>query len=203
MGFYEKEIIRAVQQAVDLGKIEMKNLSYDDLKVINLANVYIKLENTQYGRNYILDIKNEEVTKEYLSVWKTYPIGHFLPKDYRKDVKDFLGNNPYYSLYYRTTNKKYIAIVRLLVEMADDDLTVEEKDAIAKDYHELTINGKSFSIIKIVEDTDDRSGWVTHENTIHFYRNTIEVEEDENDLEDADENNNSDEITEDEINLLF
>ena len=158
MKIYNKEIIKNLQHAINKNNFTMvtfKDYSFITPPYIQIAELKIQLNvNASTGeREPIIHINNSDITSAYIKEWRQTAPGKFFISDYRNDNKDFIGNTLYHEISYITDNHiKFKALVRLLNEITNYELTEEDKNEYIKLYGDIKIDNKYFSIIKIYPD---------------------------------------------------
>lgn len=158
MKIYNKEIIKNLQHAINKNNFTMvtfKDYSFITPPYIQIAELKIQLNvNASTGeREPIIHINNSDITSAYIKEWRQTAPGKFFISDYRNDNKDFIGNTLYHEISYITDNNiKFKALVRLLNEITNYELTEEDKNEYIKLYGDIKIDNKYFSIIKIYPD---------------------------------------------------
>ena len=81
-------------------------------------------------------------------------------KDYKKDTRDFIGNTLYHEITFVLNGEQVKVLIRLLNEITDTTLSDSEKNELIKQYGDITIDDKYFSIIKIIKD-NQRNSWAS------------------------------------------
>ena len=81
-------------------------------------------------------------------------------KDYKKDARDFIGNTLYHEITFVLNGERVRVLIRLLNEITDTALPDSEKDELIKQYGDITIDNKYFSIIKIIKD-NPKNSWAS------------------------------------------
>ena len=149
-----------------------------------------------------LHIANYTLDSSYYRIWKAFPPGKYLIKDYRKQVKNKDGLCPYQIVRWTSDdNQRLRAIVRELLEEDKDDIDV-------------TIDGANYKVIKIVDEDEIEEGWLTFEGPVRDIENTptliynAPVSNDEEDVDEVEvitEDKSSDDKPEEssKINTLF
>lgn len=164
MKLYSKETIQSIQAVINTAKFDVKTYNnYDFLlgKTINSADIKVRflIDPSTERRDAYLITDNTDLTSAYISEWKTTAIGKFMIKDFKKDRRDFIGNSLYHLLSITVSQEPLHILVRLLDDIAMPDITEEDKENLIKTYGDLTIDGKYFSIIKIMRNVDHLISW--------------------------------------------
>ncbi len=158
---YDSKLIKFLQNEIDNGRIKMINVKeYTFMEpFFNSGELILRCyKNYENDKCVVLTIK-EGITTDYVKYWKyETPAGKFLMSDYKHETKDFIGNNVYYEVKYKINNIKIKALVRLLVEITDIELTSSEKEEYIEKYGDLLIDNKYFSLIKLCLD-DENYNW--------------------------------------------
>lgn len=201
MKIYTKALINAIQTIINSGNIELTTYKeYTDFfNVIQSLNIRLeRRDDISTGRRDVWTILNDpDITTEFFKDWKTTAVGKFFVKDYKKDIKDFLGNTLYHKLTLTIDNKKVIILVRLLNEITNNELPEIEKNELIENYGDITIDGKYFSIIKItnVTNCETWAGWdmykskdifTTSNNSLEMSNSYIEEVSDEDNDKNSD-----------------
>ena len=158
MNLYIKTVIKDIQAAIHRGDydvIDFKEYNHTFLgETDSLYSNGIRLRlNTAANNVRLVDmvINDTCIGHNYLSEWKDTPVGKFLSKDYKKNVKDINDNIIYHYINYKTLyNLEYTAIIRELVELSTDMDENTIKDYISK-YGDICIDNTYYSVIKIWE----------------------------------------------------
>ena len=174
MKLYNSQVIKHLQYAIKNKNIKMnvfKDYSFLTNKItcgeITLHGYF----DTSLNRNAIeLIIYNTDIGSDYFKKWDTTAVGKFLIKDFKKDRRDFMNNILYYEVYYSFNNIKYKAIIRLLNEISDPDISEADKTLLIKEYGDIKIDDRYFSVIKVCFD-DDRTTWALPDKFILSERN--------------------------------
>lgn len=99
-------------------------------------------------------ISNYNIDGSYIRIWRAFPPGKYLIKDYRKQVKNADGLCPYQIVHWTSSdNQRLRAIVRELLAGDKDDIDV-------------TIDHANYKVIKIVDEDEVESGWMTFESAV-------------------------------------
>ena len=114
-------------------------------------------------RDGALVTTSTSIDHEYISVWKTYAPGHFLIRDWKKEIRDKNGNSPYYVVHYSHGPKQMRAHLRRLIEVEENTISETGKRRMMNDYADLTIDGIHYAIIKICNE-ESSYGWITQES---------------------------------------
>lgn len=159
MELYSKELIKAIQIAIQLEKYEL--ISYDTYDKTILGDTNAILSNGikllfKYNRTkdkWDKEIVTRDVTigKKYISEWKETAIGKFLAKDWTNNVKDLFGNIIYNRFTCRLENGLLLhGIVRQLTELNNGLDNISDY----KKYADLKIGDFYYSVIKVWLDSD-------------------------------------------------
>ena len=206
MKIYPQNLVKSIQTIIDSGKVEISTFnSYDEfIPEINSCEIHIKFtKNSKGDREPIIMVNNSDITSQFINSWRTSAPGKFMCKDYRKDIKDFIGNTLYHVVKFTLDGVKMQMLVRLLTEITAEDCTESDRKELINEYGDLSISGKIFSIIKIMPD-DGRNGWncwdryKSRDNNyiINLYEtNSAYIDEanDDNDNNECDEDSNESE----------
>ena len=157
MKLYPNALIQAIQTVINTGKIEIE--TYKDYSFFTLLNsLEIKLkpyyDSYRNRQDCMIEINNSDVTSQFIKDWKSTSVGKFFRKDYINDKRDFIGNTLYHCISLTIGETKIKVLVRLLNEITEDDIKESDKNDLIKTYGDLLIDGKYFSIIKIIDDND-------------------------------------------------
>ena len=156
MRVYQKEVLDDMQQHIDNGTATWERQEYGFLKQLDSAGIRIQLYvdkklDIPMGE---LHIANYTLDSSYYRIWKAFPPGKYLIKDYRKQVKNKDGLCPYQIVKWTSSdNQRLRAIVRELLEEDRDDIDV-------------TIDGANYKVIKIVDEDEIEEGWLTFEGPV-------------------------------------
>lgn len=161
---YKKETNELIENSLKTKLSELERLSsYDEMNHINFAHVKIVFAESGGRKDAILHFINTPSNPDYLKIFKTFSIGKFLIKDYRKDVRDSSGNIPYYSVKFDYDGNPVKALLREIIE--------DDSDLISR-YSDVVVNDKHYSVLKITQDNDvwtSDDGYkivdISHENT--------------------------------------
>lgn len=185
MNIYKKETNALIENSLKTNLSELVNVdSYNEFKNINFAFIKITLSESGCCRDGMINFMSTPSTPDYLKIFKTYSIGKFLIKDYRKDTKDSNGNIPYYIVKFDYKGNPVKALLR---EIFEDDSDLKSK------YSDVIVNDKRYTVIKITKDcnswlSDDgyRIVNIAHENTpgdIYLDRMFSEEKKEETEIE--------------------
>lgn len=159
MKIYNKEIIKSLQNAIN--KTQFNMVTFQDysfmMPYIQIAEIKLQLfvDPSTDKRQAMMIIYNSDINSEYIKEWKTTAPGKFIINDYKSDNRDFIGNTLYHEVSYKNENNiKYKAIVRLLNEITNTEISEEDKQEYIKLYGDIKIDNKYFSVIKIYLDDD-------------------------------------------------
>lgn len=156
---YPIQMIKALQNAINNGNVELISTykDYSFLKPsITCSSLILRCTETNGKSDIILTLPTA-ATKEYIRQWKgESAAGHFLIKDYKKQI--FNDDNTLYTkIVYTVDNVKYKALLRNLIEINDDSILDEDKDALITMFADITINDNVYSIIKILPYNNNNS----------------------------------------------
>ena len=118
---------------------------------IKIAELKLKFVMTDDKRDVEVFISNSDINGTYIKEWKKTAAGNFLVKDFKNDNRDFIGNTLYHELEFFdiVTRENFKVILRLLNEITYITLSEEEKEELIKQYGEIKIDNRYFSVIKI------------------------------------------------------
>ena len=186
----KKDLIKEIQQCIDNDKFKITHLeTYDPINKIETSDIILNLITEPNGRrDVIMEISDIDIDSKYISNWKKTPLGKFLIKDWKKDIKDRNGNIPYYCLEIVYKNSHLKILIRNLIEVNEcaSDKNSEQIEMLKNAYNDLILDNNIFSIIKIIDD-EDGSSWKTKdkyfklekESKIIDFSSIIETEEEE------------------------
>lgn len=159
---YKSSVIKDLQNAINTGQCIIK--PYKNYDFINSGfrscGIFMRfIPNTSTGFLEKYMSLPDELTNELYKIWKEFPIYKFIYKDVRKDTRDFVENTPYSYVKYQVNDKTYYALIRKLVEVTSDELTEEEKIEFIKEYCDIMIDSRYYSVIKICCTSDEIPSW--------------------------------------------
>ena len=160
---YEDKIVDVLHTALVTKMSELVNVNYPEDFKLNIANIKIALLIDKGRRDGSLVTTSTSIDHEYISVWKTYAPGHFLIRDWKKEIRDKNGNSPYYVVHYSHGPNKMKALLRRLIEVEENTISETRKRRMMNDYADLTIDGIHYAIIKICNE-ESSYGWITQES---------------------------------------
>ena len=160
---YEDKIVDVLHTALVTKMSELVNVNYPEDFKLNIANIKIVLLIDKGRRDGALVTTSTSIDHEYISVWKTYAPGHFLIRDWKKEIRDKNGNSPYYVVHYSHGPNKMKALLRRLIEVEENTISETRKRRMMNDYADLTIDGIHYAIIKICNEGSSY-GWITQES---------------------------------------
>lgn len=160
---YDDKIVDVLHTALVTKMSELVNVNYPEDFKLNIANIKIVLLIDKGRRDGALVTTSTSIDHEYISVWKTYAPGHFLIRDWKKEIRDKNGNSPYYVVHYSHGPNKMKALLRRLIEVEENTISETGKRRMMNDYADLTINGIHYAIIKICNE-ESAYGWITPES---------------------------------------
>lgn len=162
---YDDKIVDVLHTALVTKMSELVNVNYPENFKLNIANIKIVLliDDKSGRRDGMLVTTSTSIDHEYISVWKTYAPGHFLIRDWKKEIRDKNGNSPYYVVHYSHGGNKMKALLRRLIEVEENTISETEKKRMMNDYADLTIDGIHYAIIKICNE-ETAYGWITPES---------------------------------------
>lgn len=161
---YEEKIVDVLHTALVTKMSEPENMDYPEHFKLNIANVKIELLIENNGRREgMLITTATNIGHEYISVWKSYAPGHFLIRDWKKEIRDKNGNSPYYVVHYLHGGKKMKALLRRLIEVEEKTIPETDRKRMLNDYADLTVDGIQYAIIKICNE-ETAYGWMTPES---------------------------------------
>ena len=160
---YDDKIVDVLHTALVTKMSELVNVNYPENFKLNIANIKIVLLIDKGRRDGMLVTTSTNINNEYISVWKTYAPGHFLIRDWKKEIRDKNGNSPYYVVHYSHGANKMKALLRRLIEVEENTISETEKKRMMNDYADLTIDGIHYAIIKICNE-ESAYGWITPES---------------------------------------
>lgn len=160
---YDDKIVDVLHTALVTKMSELVNVNYPEDFKLNIANIKIVLLIDKGRRDGALVTTSTSVDHEYISVWKTYAPGHFLIRDWKKEIRDKNGNSPYYVVHYSHGPNKMKALLRRLIEVEENTISETDKKRMMNDYADLTIDGIHYAIIKICNE-ESAYGWITPES---------------------------------------
>ena len=160
---YEDKIVDVLHTALVTKMSELVNVNYPEDFKLNIANIKIVLLIDKGRRDGALVTTSTSIDHEYISVWKTYAPGHFLIRDWKKEIRDKNGNSPYYVVHYSHGSNKMKALLRRLIEVEENTISETGKRRMMNDYADLTIDGIHYAIIKICNE-ESSYGWITQES---------------------------------------
>lgn len=197
---YSNSLIKTIQNTINSGKAKVEAYKEYNEFFGYISSMQLLMQARQYPdgkRESILNIQNSDISTAFIKEWKQTATGKFLPKDFKKDNKDFLGNTLYHKLTLTLNNIPVRILIRLLNEVSDETISEADKQEYIKLYGDITIDGKYFSIIKI-EDIDKYDGWssrdkwrnldisisdTTYESNVYI-EETQDFDDDSNDIDD-------------------
>lgn len=205
MKIYSSNLIKSIQSVIDSTKFQMRTFhEYDFMSTLNSADLILRFIKNSDGKNdCLLVIKNSDIPSKFINEWRETAPGKFCSKDYKQNKRDFIGNTLYHELTFELNHEKIKVLIRLLDEISMPDITDTYKDELINKYGDITIDGKYFSIIKIMIDSE-KYDWgyrdiftsINLMSDTDFYDNMYtdnQEETDNNDIEDiADETESSD-----------
>ena len=160
---YDDKIVDVLHTALVTKMSELVNVNYPENFKLNIANIKIVLLIDKGRRDGMLVTTSTNINNEYISVWKTYAPGHFLIRDWKKEIRDKNGNSPYYVVHYSHGPNKMKALLRRLIEVEEKTISETGKRRMMNDYADLTIDGIHYAIIKICNE-ESAYGWITPES---------------------------------------
>ena len=160
---YDDKIVDVLHTALVTKMSELVNVNYPENFKLNIANIKIVLLIDKGRRDGMLVTTSTNINNEYISVWKTYAPGHFLIRDWKKEIRDKNGNSPYYVVHYSHGPNKMKALLRRLIEVEENTISETDKKRMMNDYADLTIDGIHYAIIKICNE-ESSYGWITQES---------------------------------------
>lgn len=204
MKIYNSSLIKSIQDVINSTRFKMTTFhEYDFMDTLNTAEILIKytVDASTGKRSCILVINNSDISSKFVAEWYQTAGAKFSPKDYKKDRRDFIGNTLYHELKFELNGEKIKVLVRLLDEITDPNISNSEKNDYIKNYGDITIDNKYFSVIKITKD-DGIYNWGSYD--IYKSRDTFidsEMFESSSYIEEAEENNDNDieDITDDSL----
>ena len=189
---YSIKLIKALQNAIDSNNVQsIKNYkNYSDFTRYGLISggISMTFADTDTRHEVIMHLSSF-ITSEYVKQWRSETsAGKFIIKDYKKQRKDDLDNSLYSKIIYSVNNQQYKALLRLLIEIQDPNLSEIDKETYIEGFADITINDKVYSIIKI-EPNDDTDKWIhkddncklkieqpIYEDVVDNYRTTVTPE---------------------------
>lgn len=160
---YDDKIVDVLHTALVTKMSTLVNVNYPKDFKLNIANIKIVLLIDKDRRIGELVTTSKSIDHEYISVWKTYAPGHFLIRDWKKEMRDKNGNSPYYVVHYSHGPNKMKALLRRLIEVEENTISESGKRRMMNDYADLTIDGIHYAIIKICNE-ESAYGWITPES---------------------------------------
>ena len=160
---YDDKIVDVLHTALVTKMSELINVNYPKDFKLNIANIKIVLLIDKGRRDGALVTTSTSIDHEYISVWKTYAPGHFLIRDWKKEIRDKKGNSPYYVVHYSHGPNKMKALLRRLIEVEENTISETGKRRMMNDYADLSIDGIHYAIIKICNE-ESSYGWITQES---------------------------------------
>ena len=160
---YDDKIVDVLHTALVTKMSTLVNVNYPENFKLNIANIKIVLLIDKGRRDGMLVTTSTNINNEYISVWKTYAPGHFLIRDWKKEIRDKNGNSPYYVVHYSHGPNKMKALLRRLIEVEENTISETGKRRMMNDYADLTIDGIHYAIIKICNE-ESAYGWITPES---------------------------------------
>ena len=161
---YDDKIVDVLHTALVTKMSTLVNVNYPENFNLNIANIKIVLLIDKDRRIGELVTTSKSIDHEYISVWKTYAPGHFLIRDWKKEIRDKNGNSPYYVVHYSHGGNKMKALLRRLIEVEENTISETGKRRMMNDYADLTIDGIHYAIIKICNE-ETAYGWITPESS--------------------------------------
>ena len=151
---YSPALIKEMQEQINAAAIQMQTYKdYTFLKRINTCDISIHFtEDPSTGvKDYVMFLK-PEMDKVFLGKWKSQTAaGYFLPTDFKKDNRDFIGNTLYHKVQFTSNKRKYKVLVRLLNELTED-MSEEKRAELITKFGDVQIDNHFFSIIKFSYD---------------------------------------------------
>lgn len=200
MKIYSSSLIKSIQSVIDSTRFKMTTFNeYDFMTILNTAEILIKfyVDSSTNKRNCMLVINNSDISSKFIKDWKTSAGARFSPKDYKFDRRDFIGNTLYHELKFELNGEKIKVLVRLLNEVTDPEISKSDKDDYIKNYGDVTIDGKYFSVIKVTKDDDIHTwgSWDMYKSRDNFIE--PEIYESDSYIEEAEEDNDAEDIADD------
>ena len=152
---YKQKTIDLLQKAIDKGEATFERQEYGFVTKLYLAGVRIELNiDPETGRrDGLVNILNYNTNTEYMSVWRTFAPGTFMIKDFKHDVRDILGQCPYFIVRATLNGVPVRAIVRELFE---------DNPKVKSQYTDLKQDNSVFTLMKMVADLDPEDDlWLT------------------------------------------
>lgn len=150
-----------IEKTILFSLSEPENVEYNIMDNINIAHIRLELKDNGNNRECIVVCQLNNLGMNYIKKWKSFALGHFLPKDFRKNTRDKKNKTPYYVIRYRMNNVNMKALIRKLIEIEDSSVEETKKTELIEKYGDINNNGVYYSIIKICPETIDR--WNTDE----------------------------------------
>lgn len=159
---YKSSVIKDLQNAINTNQCIIKpykdwNFIESGFRSCGIFMRFIKNPSTGFLEKYMS--LPDELNNEVYKTWKQFPIYKFLYKDIRNNNRDFLENTPYNFVQYIVNDKKYYALIRKLIEITSDELSEENKIEFIKEYCDIIIDSRYYSIVKICPAADEFISW--------------------------------------------
>ncbi len=156
---YTIPVRNMVQEKIDSNDFSITNWSYptNDYTFIPFPDISVNFYNNARHEAFlkIYSYAERRMTNECLSVWKQYAPGKFLIKDFMKNRMLNETETPYFVLRFTYNGNKLKVLVRRLIEENSTELKPHVIAVMKKDFSDLTINGETYTLIKISNDDDD------------------------------------------------
>lgn len=135
---------------------EPENVEYNMMDKINVAHVRLELMQMNDKRDCIVVCNLNNLGQNYIKKWKSFAMGYFLPKDFKKNLRDSRNKTPYYVIHYMMNNCSMKALLRRLIEVEDSTVDDERKNELICKYGDINKNGTYYSVIKICPASIDK-----------------------------------------------
>ena len=159
---YKTSVMKELQNAINANNCIIT--PYKDWDFTNSGfrscGIFMRfLKNESNGKVERYMVLPDDLTHEQYKIWKESPIYKFLYRDLQKDIRDFIGNTPYSIVQYSVNNNKYYVLIRKLIEITSDELSEDDKVEFIKEYCDIMIDSRYYSIIKINLVNDECNSW--------------------------------------------
>ena len=178
---YNQKINHLFQKALDSGEASFKRQEYGFVTKIYMAGIRMELLTDSNGRrDSLINVTGGcTIDSTYIKIWRSYALGYFFGKDFKKNTRDSEGNCPYFIVKATLAGIPIRAIVRELFE---------NSQKIKEQYTDLTKDGHSYTIIKICVDekstensdsekSSGKYGWLTGTSKVANIMSASKIDE--------------------------
>lgn len=169
---YTASIIKELQNAVNTNKIIItpyKDYSFLTPGIKSCGSLIRFYIDKSSGKPSKMINMASDLTTELHTLWKSYSINKFLFNDWKNNKKDFVENTVYSEIKFTTSSGEQLKVlVRKLEEISENILNDQEKLEFIKEYCDLIIDGRYFTVIKIQPYYDDDQYWLMDDKSVYI-----------------------------------